>query len=478
MIGRLFALGLLGACDGGAVKDHQNPDDSASQGDSGSGQDDSGSAEDLEGLDAADITAEVSTEVHTVVTVTWTTTKASQGYVEFGNDADYGLSTNLTDSGTTHSVVLLGLHADTEAHFRVVSVSPGGAELPSADYAITTGSLPPELPALTVTGEVQGWVGGYQVVPIQGTGYAVAIIDDQGQYVWYNVLESNRNVMRALVAYDRAGLVYCLATPQTSGGTDSGTPPEPSVVRRISWDGYTIEDLPLENMDHDFTELPDGTYGAIVVVDHDGEMPPKGDSIVEMSHDGTSTKTIWSAWDDPNLEAYQDPAKSNWSHANGLDYDPGEDVYYISLKELGTIVKVDRQTGQSLWYMNGFANQFTFSERSEVVPLQHQFEIQSGGILIFDNGSPERGYSRAVEFTLDEDALYADQIWEYIRDPSVSVFAKGDVARLSDGETQVVWSSAGEIQDVDEEGNVVWQLDTELGYAMTFVQLVDSLYPG
>lgn len=423
-------------------------------------------------LTPMDVTAEVSTEVHTVVTVRWTTPEATQGYVEFGNDAAYGLRTPLTEAGTEHQVVLLGLHADTEAQFRVITVTAEGEELPTENYSILTGSLPPELPALTITGEVKGWVGGYQVLPIQGTGYAVAVVDDQGQIVWYDVLDSDRNVMRALIAADRQGMVYCLTTVGGEGGTTT-----PSVVRRVSWDGYTTEDLTFPNMDHDFTELPDGTYAAIVLTAPPEGGPGLADSIVEMSYDGTTTREIWNAWEDPYLEPWQDPAMMNWSHANGLDYDPVEDAYYISLKEIGTIVKVDRATGESLWYLNGDANAFTFTEGSEMVMMQHQFELQPGGILIFDNGTGERGYSRAVEYTLDEEAGVAHEIWSYIRDPSVVVFAKGDVARFSDGSTQVVWSSAGEIQNVDPDGTVHWQLNTELGYGITFVQVVDSLYP-
>lgn len=452
----MMCFSLLAACAGDTGK--------------GGGADDSGG--DLPGWAPLDVSAEVSTEVHTVVIVTWTTAEPTQGYVEFGDDGSYGLSTPLTAEGTSHRAVLLGLHADTEAHFRVISRSATGEEEASGDYTITTGSLPPELPALTVTGEVKGWTGQYQVLPIQGTGYAVTLIDDQGRYVWYDVLDSDRNVMRALVAHDREGLVYCLTTVGGEGGTTT-----PSIVRRVSWDGYTVEDLTFPNMDHDFTELPDGTYASIVLTTKEGS-PGLADSIVEMSHDGSTTRTIWNAWEDENLTAFQDPGKMNWSHANGLDYDPVEDVYYISLKEIGTIVKVDRATGESLWYLNGLANEFSFTEGSEMVMMQHQFELQPGGILIFDNGTGERGYSRAVEYTLDEDGLLADEIWSYIRDPAVAVFAKGDVARFADGSTQVVWSSAGEIQNVDPDGTVHWQLNTELGYAITFVQVLDSLYAG
>ena len=40
----------------------------------------------------------------------------------------------------------------------------------------------------------------------------------------------------------------------------------------------------------------------------------------------------------------------------------------------------------------------------------------------------------------------------------------------------VVWSSSGQIQNVTEEGEVVWQLDLDLGQAITFVHYAPSMY--
>lgn len=422
-------------------------------------------AADTSGLVPMEVTAMLSEHVSTVVIVRWTTPEATSGYVEFGEDTAYGRVTNVTAEGTTHEVLLLGLHADAAFHFRVVTVGADGAEVPSDDYTITTGSLPAELPTLTVTGDVRSWPGEYMVLPVQGTGFAVAIVDDQGRIVWYDILEGDHNVMKAIVSADRQSLLYCLAGTQTDLSTGR--------IERVSLDGYQREELPWPNLDHDFTELPDGTFAGIIVTP--GENGGQADRIVEMSADGTETREIWSAWNDPGLAAFADADGHNWTHANALDYDPVEDVYYISLKELGTIVKVDRATGASLWYLNGDANGFTFEDPSQIVQMQHQFQVLDDGILIFDNGTNGPG-SRVVELALDEQALTAEMVWSYYRDPTVHVYAKGDVERFADGNTQVVWSTAGEIQNVDPDGNVHWQLNTELGYAITFVQRLPSFY--
>lgn len=413
--------------------------------------------------DAFDITAEL-TDIQTVVRVRFSTEDSTAAQVEFGPDTSYGQMTAQTDSGTEHEVLLLGNPADTEIHFRVWTEG----EPNSADYTITTGSLPSGLPALSVTGTATDW--DWQVVPLQGAAYAVVIIDNQGQVVWYDPVESTGNLMRSFISHDRQWVVYCLAGPQDNLS-----------IGKIVWvaiDGSERREVSFPMIDHDMVELPDGTIGAIVVTQGELDWAHKtADRIVELDADGNQHE-IWSAWDTLDFDALgmRDSPEPNLTHGNGLDYVEAEDAYYISLKTLGSVAKVHRSTGETEWIINGRANQFTFPEGDEMVMLQHQFQVLDGALLVFDNGDPGRGYSRVVEIEIDPDTLQADNVWEYIRDPSVFVFAKGDVHRFDSGNTQVVWSASGEIQNVTPAGEVLWQLNTDLGQAITFVQVVDDLY--
>ena len=414
-----------------------------------------------------EIEAELSPEVVTVVRVSWSTQSPSVGRLEFGETGAYGhQSPFATTPATEHHALILGMPADTEVHFRVVSVGDDGAEAVSDDRTIVTGTLPVQLPTLTVTGEATSWPDGFQVLPLQGTGLSIIVLDALGRIVWYDLQDAGFNLMRARLAHDGQSILYCLAGMADMRGLGS--------IARVSMDGTATTLIPFPYIDHDFTELPDGTLAGIVVTS-EGGYDNEGDSIVELDADGNFTE-IWNAWDDPTLMAFYKPELANWSHANALDYVPEQDAYFIALKEIGTIVKVDRKTGTSQWYLNGLANGFEMLNGTEPVVLQHQFQLLEDSILIFDNGPYDRGYSQAVEFELDQSALTAEQTWSYGADPPIVVYAKGDVHRYEDGGTQIVWSSAGEIQNVDADGNVQWQLNTPLGYAMTFVEPVPSLY--
>ena len=197
--------------------------------------------------------------------------------------------------------------------------------------------------------------------------------------------------------------------------------------------------------------------------------------IVELAPDGTMTD-VFSAWDTWNMEDYDDEHQMNWTHANAIDYVPEEDAYYFSMKALESLAKIDRATGDVYWTMNGRLNQFTFAGDGATVGMHHQFEVLDGSILFFENQQEGREYSMAVEVAIDEENLTAEKVWSYTADPPIFVFAKGDVHRFADGTTQVVWSSAGQIQNVTPDGEVTWQLDLDLGQAITFVQVVPSMY--
>lgn len=416
---------------------------------------------------ALDVTAELGTIV-TVVIVRWHTTEPTTGWVEFGPDEAYGTQTNATELGTEHEVLLVGTPADTLVHFRV-HVDTEAGELTTSDHTITTGPLPSGTPQFVASGEL-GDEWQFTVLPTQGEVPAVTIVNGKGDVVWYylpKVVEGN--LMRALLTHDRKAVLLGHAGIQGDLST--------SVLQYISLDGGTVRDILMPNFDHDLVELPDGTVTMIMV---DTRTHPDGaiwqaDRIVELAPDG-SQRQVFNAWDALNPDEIDGPPALNWTHGNGLDYWPEEDAYLFSMKELGTVAKISRSTGQIEWMINGRLNQFDFGD-DEVVQLQHQFEMLSDGhLLLFDNGTQERGYSRAVELELDIGARTATQVWEYIRTPPVYVFAKGDVQRFDSGQTLVTWSAMGELQMVTPEGLPTWQLNAELGQAFTFVQPFSSFY--
>ena len=474
----LAAYGCGGACppntesgkDGNCVFVEGVGDGTGASDGTGTGTDDGGTTD--PGFPADEITAEVSEVVHTVVTVRWTTAQPTTGLVEFGETDAYGMQTRVTEEGTSHEVLLLGLWAETEFHFRVKTTSATGAEALSEDLTITTLSLPPDLPGVAVTGTPT--FEGYLVAPVQGSAYGTVIFDTKGRFVWYYLMEdSDFHIMRALPSPDGADVVVCMAGQDNQGNKEDG------YLLEVSMDGYTVETIPAPNIDHDLTILPNGTVAAIVLVGDEAYPGQLADSIQEIDRDGNMTE-IFNAWDHiAELLPGEGPSGGggSWTHANAIDYDASEDAYYLAMKNLYTTAKIPRATGQIEWALGGKGNQFTWAEGTEELSMHHQFHAYDPThIVYFENGTPDRAYSRAREIEINPETMVATGVWDYSHQPPLYVFSKGDVTRLPNGHTLVTWSSSGEIQEVDEEGVVVWQLNMDLGSAFSFVWPIEGLY--
>ena len=159
----------------------------------------------------------------------------------------------------------------------------------------------------------------------------------------------------------------------------------------------------------------------------------------------------------PLTETLADLTKKtiDFTHLNYVNIDPVDHNYLLSIRHSCSILKVSRTTGEIIWRLGGPANDFTFiGEHEENAPYyfvgQHSVHrLANGNILFFDNGGtkgqtnvPDRTYSRAVEYHLDEVNMTATLVWEYRNDPDIYAGSNGDVQRFDNGNTLIVWGAA------------------------------------
>ena len=204
---------------------------------------------------------------------------------------------------------------------------------------------------------------------------------------------------------------------------------------------------------HDITEMPDGRLltltnerreidGTTIFDDFLVVLSPEGEVLREHSlHDvlaplaGEVDLSI-----DPKFgqDAY---------HANSIRLlDSGSEALHVvvSAKHINLVAGIDVDESRALWHFG-----------QGELELQHEAtEPESGNILVFDNGTLERGYSRVVEF----DPRSGEIVWEYRADPPESFFspARSTAQRLPNGNTLAANSSLGEVIEVTPEGRVVW----------------------
>ncbi|MEQ1568787.1 MAG: aryl-sulfate sulfotransferase [Myxococcota bacterium] len=403
-----------------------------------------------------DVASEVSARISTVITVRWTTDEPTSGAVSFGVDGALDRTTPSTPSATDHEVVLVGLPADRDVSWAIVS--DGETTDVHTDH---TGPLPAGLVPPTVTGDGNDrWL----LTTLVGEPNTVVLFDPSGEPTWWYDDPRGLSVFRARITRDGEGIVY------SSAIVDGGPSPDSALVR-VSWDGERVEELPVPDLAHDFVELPDGTLASLRYETRDDVL---GSGVVEVSRDGTVTPT-WSAWDclDPTANPSDDPAHG-WTHANALDYQADRDRYLVGLRNLGTLIAVDRATGDCPWAFGGSGGDVDVNGATFL--HQHQFEQIDGGMLVFDNDGAVGNASRVVEYTFDEAAGTAEELRVFSADPPLYSFIMGDTDRLPDGDTFALFSVPGVIERFDPEGASTWRLELGGDDLLGFLQHLSDPY--
>jgi len=368
-----------------------------------------------------------------------------------------------TEASTEHLIQLHLLRPGTEYSFEV-ELLDGDEVVDSESGSFVTNEVPDLLPELEVELDELD-EHRFIVTSLLGDPHAAVVIHQDGYYAWWHIeVDDGLTLARARMGPGGESIYY--------SAYDRGEWVGPDAVyefRRVVLGEGIAEKREARYHHHDFVVLDDGTIGWIRS-DHqevEGETY-RGDAIVETAPDGAE-RVVWSSWD--HLEHGLSPDCNDstgtiWTHANALHYDPDSDTYHISVREMDTVVAVDRASGETLWELGGCESDFDMSGTLGF-DGQHQIQPVDGGLLLYDN-RPSEAYSRVVEFALDHDAGTATERWIYSADDAYLTDILGDVHRLPSGDTIVTWSTTGRMEQVDQHGELRWQarfgFGTVVGY--------------
>jgi len=405
-----------------------------------------------------EVQATVSPEVATVVTVSWDAADGGLSAVAYGPTADLGHTTPLTADG---EAILLGLHADERYHFRVVAED--GQPI-SADHSIETGSLPGDLPTLELQGDPGAW-DGFVLTSILGNTNTAVIIDPEGEIVWYKGMPDHGRMIRVRRRRDGTGVFL---------GTSSIPPGSTPGIHSTTWTAETVDTLYDGDFNHDFVEHEDGSILALTFDRQDFEGTTVfGDKIIRLWPDQSSS-VLWSVWDDLTPDPEEVAGEGEiWTHANALNLDAQGDKIWVGLRNLNAIAQVDIGAQSMDWLLGDDPRADLPLDGDAAFSLQHHFKLLGDdGLLVFDNHLGSEGPSRVVEYRIDHEPKTVELTWEHRHDPDFEVMALGDVARLDDGNTFITWSTSGELQLVNPASDVLWQLNTGIGFAFGYAELL------
>ncbi len=365
-------------------------------------------------------------------------------HAEYGDAGDPQESWSHTPDQTGSTLdFTVYLHADATSGVRVVGTDATGRAVAGPTQEFQVDSLPSAIPDFgsTIDVTLEG-LGPYLLTSEMSADpaeTAVTVVTLDGRPVWYwqpgdGVIPSARfdaatgSIYGVVFDLPNAGFAYTFSIPIAGGEV---------VKHELTW------------AHHDALLLDDGVTATLVSTfgEYDGQQIA-GDSIVEIDADGNE-RTVWDAFDHLtpaenhawNITQFPD-GQPDWTHANGLDYDPGEGAYYLSLWGPEQIVKVDRATGNTVWVMGGPENDFDFGDDPGFGP-QHAPDYEDGHLRVFDNRNGSG--SRACDYVVDASARTATLDWSFAPADPEWALVLGDVTERADGSHLLGWGSAGNI---------------------------------
>jgi hypothetical protein len=401
----------------------------------------------------------LSTGIPTVGIVNWSTDLAglSEARIEFtlddpaADEINRGSGGKIDVAGTTHRALMLGLKPERTYTYRIVATG-GGKVCTSADQTLTTGAATGAPAVIRTANDPTAQAPGFIVTceypdgcyNPSGRPKMAYIIDSDGDVVWWT--PSPSNCSKAQMDWEGANMWMIEAS---GGASDLHT-------YRIAMDGIGPSTAvpELSRAHHDIAALPGGVVAALVWVQ--GTSAFYASDLVERAPDGTLKTVV-------RLDSkIVKPPDNGLFHSNSIKYHPADDTYTVGDIYAAAYVKLTRQ-GKLLWQFGRNCTGVPAPKcaASDGVGEDHGHHLlANGNILIFNAGTffPQSLplVFPAEEYSLTEtgDTLTANLVWSY-GVPSVYSRILGDVQRLPNGNTLVVFSTTGQIHEVSPSGGLV-----------------------
>ena len=404
--------------------------------------------------------------------VSWVTPEESTVSVAYLMEGQVINRVISSEGATEHEGGLHGLFALRDITYTATALPTDGGDPISCKGEFTTANLAPEVPELVVEifdperSSPERYFAG---VAIGSDTSLPFVISRSGQIVWYSLSESFHYIDQVEVGLDGDGMLV--------GSYDILREADLGVVHRVDLFGEVTDELPLTGGHHFFRQTDEESilHPSIEVrpwENSDGEIiDVVGDALLEISTDGT-TREIFNAWEQLEPSEHSNfynqffPQGADWTHLNSIDLFEGN--LLITLPHLRTVLLLDPETGSIIEEFS--TENYSFDDLPFSKP--HDVHMLDKNTITAINHYTNT--TIAVEYSIDREAGILTPIWRY--DGGISSNYMGQFSRLSNGNRLINYGAAGVIQEVTPEGEVVWELQTPLGYWFGNGQMVESIY--
>ena len=479
------------------------------------------------------------------------------------SDAEQNWSVTPSQEMTlNHEVPVLGLKSEKTYNVTAVLEDMGGRIAETSALAFETPPLPDTFPTPVINvRDPSRMEPGVTLFNVNGRWEAdgnatlenlpAVVVDDQGEFIWYYIPDGHRvHDIRRL----RNGNMAYTVLPGHNQLIEIDM--LGNIQRTFHMTGMTDEliegsiSVQTDSLHHDYAELPNGNLlllsseSRVIQNWYTSETNPDatrapanviGDVIVEVTQNGEIVNE-WSLFDilDPYRIGYNstsenfwrnhygDTAESkDWAHGNAIIYEENDHSFVMSVPYQDAVIKVSMDTGELVWILGNHDNwKEPWSNKllSPVGAVEWSYKhhaithTENGTYLLFDNGAARSSpyddkmtladsYSRAVEYSVNEETMEVSQPWAY--GPNQEQFYGrylGDVDWHDQSDTVLInvggaetnsegvnvppaearrWAQIMEVTHTDQPEKV-WELrlqQNDTGWSIYRAERIENLYP-
>jgi hypothetical protein len=358
------------------------------------------------------------------------------------NDGTTVWQRNFHNYCSTHSITLLGFKPGRTNSITVTALDKFRNAVTAAQpVCFVTPPLPGDFPnSVLMTNEPAKMEPGYTLFRIsnQTDGAAfLTIVDNNGEVVWYSNIPSILDVRRLpngdlflplFSTFEEVDMLgQAVQTWQVPNALDidyhDGVPTSHNSILYIGDSVQTVPDFPSSTTDPGAPLVTANVFF---------------NTIIEMSTTNGALLNYWSLIDmlQPTRIDYLafSTGFADEEHANAVLEDPRDDSIIVSLRHQDAIIKFSRATGRLKWILGPHDNWDSAFQPYLLAPVGSPFAwsyaqhgpmlTPQGTLLVYDDGNfraspfdpgvPDAdNYSRAVEYSIDEQKMAVSQVWEY-----------------------------------------------------------------
>jgi hypothetical protein len=322
--------------------------------------------------------------------------------------------------------------------------------------------------AAEVTGGDSGTAAGYVFLALkEGVGtHGPMILDDRGQLLWFEKYVTARD-FKVQRYRGRPMLTWWEGSVVAGHGVGEYVIFDDSYreITRVRAGNGCLGDL------HEFLITPEDTALLTAYAAVPADLSPVGgteqgaawDGIVqELDIETGEVLFEWHSLDHVDVgESYAYPPEDpdfayDYFHVNSIDVDH-DDNLLISARNTSAIYKINRRSGEILWRLGGKKSDFEMGEGTRTA-FQHDARRQENGtITIFDNGAGPRvdHRSRGIVVELDEEAMKAELVREYVPPEDLICTSQGNIQVLPGGNVLIGWGSQPFVSEFSGEDDLL-----------------------